>query len=92
MPRINARRKYLVNADDSEVLHKKDVEKILPDIVSRIPERNIATLNRIIMDCGYRYYSNHAIRDLIDRLRRLGFKVRRVSKRRYVIFREDISF
>jgi len=83
-----AKRKYLVDCDDEEVLRKRDVDKALPRIISRIPSRSVVTLNRIIAETGYQYYSHHAIKLLVEKLKALGFKVKKVSKRRYIVIRD----
>jgi len=83
-----AKRKYLIDCSDDEVLRKKDVDKVLPRIIARIPPRSVVTLNRIIAETGYPYYSHHAIKHLVERLKNLGFKVKKVSKRRYIVMRD----
>lgn len=90
MPRSRkyAKRKYLVDCNDEEVLTKDKVDLVLDDILGRIPPKTMCTLNRVISECGYQYYTVKGLRYLIEKLKMLGFRVKRVSNKRYVVIRD----
>ena len=83
-----AQRKYLVDCSDEEVLTKDKVDIVFKDIVSRIPPKSMCTLNRVIAEAGFRYYTVGGIQYLIRKLKRLGLRVRRISNKRYVVIRD----
>mgnify|MGYP000359580597 CR=1 FL=1 len=86
-----ARRKYLDICDPDEVLTVKDVGKAIKKIIKRIPEGRIVTLNRILAECGYPYYTSQGIYRLVKSLEEAGLRVERASNRRYVVLKPKKS-
>jgi len=84
-----AKRKYREKVNGDEILTKDRVDDALIDrLVSRI-RGNVATLNRLISEAGYQYYSVHALMKIITLLEKRGYKVIRFSNKRYIVVKDE---
>jgi len=84
-----AKRKYREKASSEEFLTVEKVnDSLIDNLVSRI-RGNVATLNRLIAESGYQYYSTHALMKVITKLKERGYKVIRFSNKRYIVIKDE---
>ncbi|RLG37001.1 MAG: hypothetical protein DRN91_06515 [Candidatus Alkanophagales archaeon] len=86
-----AKRKYLTSCRSDEFLSKDKVEGIVSKIVRLLKgsRGRVHTLNRLLVEFGFRYYSPQAFHFLRESLKKKGVVVKKVSNKRYIVVLEE---